>query len=335
MVKLCDFGFARQLVAGENYTDYVATRWYRAPELLVGDTHYGPAVDVWAIGCVTAELMRGEALWPGKSDVDQLYLIRRTLGDLLPRHINIFRSNEFFAGVAIPEPDVIETLEQKIPKHIDQTGLEFLRRTLDRDPTKRPTCEQLLQFAYFSNVKVPDLSYPAPKTIMSGNGKNAKMKQSLTAQRSETQNILGNSNGNNRASNGINLPQLTPTTPNLPQLTDSKQADKVEGGLGGMIRLSSTTTGTPLKAQNFEFDIDSNGFMRRDSNNNGSSGGTGAPTMGTSVTNGNGVSSGGVGGTFGTVNSAIVSSNISNLVPDTKYGASLTRSKGFEHLPNI
>lgn len=49
---------------------------YRAPELLVGDTHYGPAVDVFAIGCVTAELMRGEALWPGKSDVDQLYLIR-------------------------------------------------------------------------------------------------------------------------------------------------------------------------------------------------------------------------------------------------------------------
>lgn len=68
---------------GENYTDYVATRWYRAPELLVGDVHYGPAVDVWAIGCVAAELIRGEALWPGKSDVDQLYLIRRTLGEYI------------------------------------------------------------------------------------------------------------------------------------------------------------------------------------------------------------------------------------------------------------
>lgn len=67
---------------GENYTDYVATRWYRAPELLVGDTLYGPAVDVWAIGCVFAELIRGDALWPGKSDVDQLYLIRSTLGTL-------------------------------------------------------------------------------------------------------------------------------------------------------------------------------------------------------------------------------------------------------------
>ena len=49
-VKLCDFGFARMISPGDNYTDYVATRWYRAPELLVGDTQYGPPVDVWAIG---------------------------------------------------------------------------------------------------------------------------------------------------------------------------------------------------------------------------------------------------------------------------------------------
>ena len=62
------------------YTDYVATRWYRAPELLVGDTQYGPPVDVWAVGCVFAELLSGVPLWPGKSDMDQLYLIRKTLG---------------------------------------------------------------------------------------------------------------------------------------------------------------------------------------------------------------------------------------------------------------
>lgn len=64
----------------DDYTDYVATRWYRAPELLVGDTQYGPPVDVWALGCVFAELLNGNPLWPGKSDVDQLYLIRKTLG---------------------------------------------------------------------------------------------------------------------------------------------------------------------------------------------------------------------------------------------------------------
>lgn len=74
VVKLCDFGFAR-LVSGQNepYTEYVATRWYRAPELLVSDSHYGPPVDVWAIGCLFSEMMTGEPLLPGDSDVDQLY----------------------------------------------------------------------------------------------------------------------------------------------------------------------------------------------------------------------------------------------------------------------
>lgn len=84
------------LSPGETYTDYVATRWYRAPELLVGDTQYGTPVDVWAVGCLFAELLRGTALWPGRSDVDQLYMIRRTLGDLLPRHLAIFGQNEYF-----------------------------------------------------------------------------------------------------------------------------------------------------------------------------------------------------------------------------------------------
>ena len=67
-------------VPGDAYTDYVATRWYRAPELLVGDTQYGSSVDIWATGCVFAELLTGQPLWPGRSDVDQLYLIIRTLG---------------------------------------------------------------------------------------------------------------------------------------------------------------------------------------------------------------------------------------------------------------
>lgn len=126
------------------YTDYVATRWYRAPELLVGDTQYGPPVDVWAIGCVFAELLSGIPLWPGKSDMDQLYLIRKTLGeirklgchvsmrvikimqndvntlvhvfvsstgDLIPRHQQVFSNNQFFCGVSIPEPQ--EKVRQK------------------------------------------------------------------------------------------------------------------------------------------------------------------------------------------------------------------------------
>lgn len=66
---------------GEMYTDYVATRWYRAPELLVGDTKYTQAVDVWAVGCLIAELLTGEPLFPGESDLDQLYHVIKCFGE--------------------------------------------------------------------------------------------------------------------------------------------------------------------------------------------------------------------------------------------------------------
>jgi len=82
----------------------------------VGDTQYSTPVDVWAIGCVFAELIRGEALWPGKSDVDQLYLIRRTLGDLLARHMAIFQQNEFFTGITLPTPQTLVPLEDTLPR---------------------------------------------------------------------------------------------------------------------------------------------------------------------------------------------------------------------------
>jgi cyclin-dependent kinase-like len=81
VVKLCDFGFARQMKKepGFCYTDYVSTRWYRAPELLVGDAAYNESVDVWAIGCIFAEIYNGMPLFPGDSDLHTLQLILETI----------------------------------------------------------------------------------------------------------------------------------------------------------------------------------------------------------------------------------------------------------------
>jgi cyclin-dependent kinase-like len=77
VLKVCDFGFARSLQQEQNmlYTDYVSTRWYRAPELLVGDANYNKEVDIWAIGCIFAELFNGMPLFPGDSDLHTLQLI--------------------------------------------------------------------------------------------------------------------------------------------------------------------------------------------------------------------------------------------------------------------
>ena len=72
-LKLCDFGFARKIsmTSTETLTDYVATRWYRSPELLITNGYYGPEVDYWAIGCIMGELADGEPLFPGENETDR------------------------------------------------------------------------------------------------------------------------------------------------------------------------------------------------------------------------------------------------------------------------
>uniref|UniRef100_A0ABI7VSL3 Protein kinase domain-containing protein n=1 Tax=Felis catus TaxID=9685 RepID=A0ABI7VSL3_FELCA len=85
LVKLCDFGLARPLGGlpegpeGPALTDYVATRWYRAPEVLLSSSWYTPGVDMWSLGCVLGEMLRGRPLFPGTSTLHQLELILETI----------------------------------------------------------------------------------------------------------------------------------------------------------------------------------------------------------------------------------------------------------------
>lgn len=153
-VKLCDFGFARLLNGpGAEYTDYVATRWYRSPELLVGDTQYGAPVDVWAIGCLFGEMLTGQPIWPGKSDVDQLYLIQKTLGHLLPRHRKVFHNNQFFHGVKLPTTPVTHPLEKRYMNYPNH-ALGFLKDCLQMNPEDRTSCSSALTHPYFHSYVI-------------------------------------------------------------------------------------------------------------------------------------------------------------------------------------
>ena len=80
ILKLCDFGSAKQLIAGEPNVSYICSRYYRAPELIFGNADYSCSIDVWSVGCVIAELMLGQPIFPGESGVDQLVEIIKILG---------------------------------------------------------------------------------------------------------------------------------------------------------------------------------------------------------------------------------------------------------------
>jgi len=92
-LKLCDFGSAKALVAGEPNVSYICSRYYRAPELIFGSTDYSTAIDVWSQGCVGAELLLGQPLFPGDSGVDQLVEIIKVLGTPTREEISAMNSN--------------------------------------------------------------------------------------------------------------------------------------------------------------------------------------------------------------------------------------------------
>ncbi|VDK37352.1 unnamed protein product [Taenia asiatica] len=179
-VKLCDFGFARFIAdAGDAYTDYVATRWYRSPELLVGDKHYGPPVDIWAVGCVFAEMLTRLPLWPGRSDLDQIYLITKNLvksSRRLLRRLNLPQDkaeddmNQNGSTEGLP-PINFKVLLRKEPLEVKFEGmrpkitpaeLEVLKSCLVMDPNGRSTCSALLQLLYFEKIRNPDASAKVP-----------------------------------------------------------------------------------------------------------------------------------------------------------------------------
>ncbi|XP_036080253.1 cyclin-dependent kinase-like 3 isoform X4 [Rousettus aegyptiacus] len=150
ITKLCDFGFARTLAApGDIYTDYVATRWYRAPELVLKDTSYGKPVDIWALGCMIIEMATGNPFLPSSSDLDLLHKIVLKVGNLTPHLQNIFSKSPIFAGVVLPQVQHPKNARKKYPK-LNGLLADIVHACLQIDPAERISSTDLLHHEYFT-----------------------------------------------------------------------------------------------------------------------------------------------------------------------------------------
>ncbi|KDP38056.1 hypothetical protein JCGZ_04699 [Jatropha curcas] len=156
-LKLCDFGLARVSFTNNSpsaifWTDYVATRWYRAPELCGSfSSKYTPAIDIWSIGCIFAELLTGKPLFPGKNVVHQLDIITDLLGT--PSAESIARignekARKYLNNMRKKRPI---PLSKKIP-NADPLALKLLERLLAFDPKDRPSAEEALADPYFHGL---------------------------------------------------------------------------------------------------------------------------------------------------------------------------------------
>ena len=153
ILKLCDFGFARKISmkSNETLTDYVATRWYRSPELLITNGYYGPEVDYWAIGCIMGELADGEPLFPGENETDQLHCIQKVLGNLPQNQVDMFYRNPLYNGKNLLDVDRPETLERRYIGKLPKIAINFMKGLLELDPNKRLNGKTVFSHPYFEN----------------------------------------------------------------------------------------------------------------------------------------------------------------------------------------
>ncbi|XP_068956816.1 cyclin-dependent kinase-like 5 [Petaurus breviceps papuanus] len=163
ILKLCDFGFARNLSEGNNanYTEYVATRWYRSPELLLG-APYGKSVDMWSVGCILGELSDGQPLFPGESEIDQLFTIQKVLGPLPSEQMKLFYSNPRFHGLRFPAVNHPQSLERRYLGILSGVLLDLMKNLLKLDPADRYLTEQCLNHPSFQTQRLLDRCGTSP-----------------------------------------------------------------------------------------------------------------------------------------------------------------------------
>lgn len=159
-LKICDFGLARvsfnDAPSAIFWTDYVATRWYRAPELCGSFfSKYTPGIDIWSMGCIFAEMLTGKPLFPGKNVVHQLDLMTDLLGTPPPESIARIRNEKArrYLSSMRKKPRVCFT--HKFP-NADPLALSLLERLLAFDPKDRPSAEDALADPYFHGLANQD-----------------------------------------------------------------------------------------------------------------------------------------------------------------------------------
>jgi mitogen-activated protein kinase 15 len=156
--KLADFGLARSVASvnqgsGEAImTEYVATRWYRAPEILLGSSKYTKAVDMWSIGCILAEMYTGKAIFPGTSTLNQIERIIELLGRPTREEIDSMESvmaKECINQINVGKKKSFSTYFGSI----DPDGLDLLSKLLTFNPNDRFTVEEALAHPYMKDFR--------------------------------------------------------------------------------------------------------------------------------------------------------------------------------------
>ncbi|XP_061692317.1 serine/threonine-protein kinase ICK-like [Syngnathoides biaculeatus] len=147
LVKIADFGLAREIRSRPPYTDYVSTRWYRAPEVLLRSISYSSPIDQWAVGCIMAELYTLRPLFPGSSEVDTIFKICQVLGT--PKKNDWAEGFQLASAMYFRWPQCVPSNLRTLIPNASAEAVHLMTDLLQWDPKKRPTSAQALRYSYF------------------------------------------------------------------------------------------------------------------------------------------------------------------------------------------
>lgn len=156
-LKICDFGSAKMLVPGEPNISYICSRYYRAPELIFGATEYTTAIDMWSAGCVLAELLLGQPLFPGESGVDQLVEVIKILGTPTREEIKCMNPN--YTEFKFPQIKA-HPWHKVFHKRMPPEAVDLVSRLLQYSPNLRCTALEACAHPFFDELRDPNACLP-------------------------------------------------------------------------------------------------------------------------------------------------------------------------------
>lgn len=164
-LKLCDFGSAKKLEAGEPNVSYICSRYYRAPELIFGATFYSTQIDTWSAGCVISEMLLGHPIFPGESGVDQLVEIIKVLGTPTREQILVMNPNYTeFKFPQIKKHPWNKVFRSRVPPE----AVDLVSKLLIYCPDERTTPMEALLHPFFDELRQEDFTFPDGKTLAPG-----------------------------------------------------------------------------------------------------------------------------------------------------------------------
>ncbi|PWA71156.1 GSK3/SHAGGY-like protein kinase 1 [Artemisia annua] len=156
-VKICDFGSAKMLVRGEANISYICSRFYRAPELIFGATEYTTSIDIWSAGCILAELLLGQPLFPGENAVDQLVEIIKVLGTPTREEIRCMNPN--YNDFRFPQIKA-HPWHKVFHKRMPPEAIDLASRLLQYSPSLRCSALEAMAHPFFDEIRHPNAHLP-------------------------------------------------------------------------------------------------------------------------------------------------------------------------------